>query len=184
MKLKNITYNEYFELEDKKEYDFAIKYAKELNEPKDIFGIGDFTELTFKTVKDMQYYIENGLEWNHIFELIETTKGKTYKEIGVIYIKDLCMFKSYVVEEIYRINKIESIALAHQSTSEEENAGIDDLAELGSYLQFRSLANEDVLKIEAVGQLKYSACLLELVARKKIDEYQKAFIRNKSKKAN
>lgn len=183
MKLKNLTFNEYFELEDKSEFDFAIKYDKKhFNIPIDIFEIGDFTELSFKIIKDMQYYIETGLQWIHVFELIETTKGINQKDLGKILLVDLCKFKSYLIEEIYRINKIESISLAHTTTADEENAGLDDFRDLGSYLQFKSLANDDITKIEAIGKMKYTKCLLELVARKQIKDYQTAYMKIKSRK--
>lgn len=181
MKIRNLTFNQYFVLEDKSEMNFAIKYAKELNEPVDLFKIGDFTELTFKTVKDMQYYISNGLTWENVFELAETVKGISYKALGEVTIFDLARFKCYIDVEIQRINTIENISLSHTATSDEEVAGIEDLADLGSYLQLRELANEDILKIEAIGKLKYSDCLLELIARKRIYDYRKAYNNRKNK---
>lgn len=182
MKIENLTFNEYFVLEDKSEQNFAIKYAKELNDPVDIFGIGDFTELTFKAVKDMQYNISVGLTWENIFELLESEKGIEYKILGLRTIFDLARFKSYVDKEIQRINTVENIALSHISTSDEEIAGIDDLADLGTYLQFRELANNDILKIKEIEQMKYSDCLLELIARKRIYDYRKAYNDRKSRK--
>lgn len=182
MILKNLTFNEYFELEDKSEYDFAIKYGKDFNKPNDLFEVGDFTELAFKTIKDLQYYIENGLQWIHVFELIESVKGTNQNKIGNKLLIDLCRFKSFLVEEIYRINKIESTSLAYNITSDEENAGIEDLSELGSYLQFRQIATTFSITPKEVGEWKYSAALLELVAQKRINEYQSAYIKIKSKK--
>jgi len=181
MKIENLTFNEYFVLEDKSEQNFAIKYAKELNDPVDIFEIGDFTELTFKTVKDMQYSITNGLTWDDIFELIESVKGISQKELGRRTIFDLARFKCYVDAEIQRINKVENMSLSHTPTNDEEIAGIDDLSDLGTYLQFRDLANEDITKIKEIEKIKYSDCLLELIARKRIYEYRKAYNNRKNK---
>jgi len=182
MIIDNLTFNEYFVLEDKSEQNFAIKYSKELNDPVDIFEIGDFTELTFKTVKDMQYNISNGLTWENVFELVESVKGISYKVLGLKTIFDLARFKSYIDIEIQRINTIENIALSHTATTDEEIAGIDDLSDLGSYLQFRELANEDITKIKEIEQMKYSDCLLELVARKRIYDYRKSYNDRKSRK--
>jgi hypothetical protein len=182
MKIKNLTFNEYYVLEDKTEMNFAIKYGKELNEPLDVFDIGDFTELPFKIVKDMQYYITEGITWENIFEVVHEVKKIDHEHLGMMTIYSLARFKSYVDSEIQRINKIEGIALSHTPTNEEEIAGIEDLSDLGTYLQFRELANEDITKIKEIGQMKYSDCLLELVARKRIYEYRKELVKRKSKK--
>ena len=174
MKLPNLTFNEYFVLEDKREFDFAIRYDRRyFNKPIDIFNVGPFIEMSFKTVKDMQYNIDHGLKWEHIFNLVETIKGIDQKTLGNKPLIELCQFKSYVVEQIYGINKVEAIALSYKSSSDEEAAGIDDLAELGSYLQLSDLTGGDVTKNKLVNDTNYSECLLELVKRKRVYDYNK-----------
>lgn len=179
MKIPKLTFNEYFVLEDKTEQNFAIKYIKE---SKDIFSIGDFTELSFKTVKNMQSSIADGLKWENIFDLLENEKGLKQKAIGLLPVMELAKFKLYIDEQIQIINTIESIALSHSTTNEEEIAGIEDLSDLGTYLQFRELANNDILKIEAIGKMKYSDCFLELVARKRLYDYKKAYSDRRNRK--
>ena len=45
IELNDITLKEYFELEDKSEFDFAIKYGYTFNKGVDVFEIGDITQL-------------------------------------------------------------------------------------------------------------------------------------------
>ncbi|MEX0598007.1 MAG: hypothetical protein WD512_16075, partial [Candidatus Paceibacterota bacterium] len=58
IELEKITLREYSELENKEEYDFAMKYAFIFKEPIDEYKIGDVMELSFGLVKDFQYDLE------------------------------------------------------------------------------------------------------------------------------
>jgi hypothetical protein len=181
IEIRNITYREYLTVDDRSEYDFAIKYSYEFNKPVDTFQFGDFVELKFGLIKDIQFDVSIGLTWDNIFSYIKSVKGLDVKEIAGNSLVSICQFKSYILEEIKRINEIETISLGHTVTADEEAAGIKELAVLGAYTQFRALAKEDITKIEYVKNMKYEDCFLELVAQKLLYEYQERFMRLKSK---
>ena len=61
-------------------------------------------------------------------------------------------------------------------------AGLDRFDKYGHYLQLRELANNDITKIEAVKQIKYSAALMELMVRKDLNDYEKELMRIRQNK--
>jgi hypothetical protein len=62
--------------------------------------------------------------------------------------------------------------LSSDISVEDEQAGINELfAGLGTILQIRTLANNDITKQEIVKQLPYSVCFLELYIRKQENEF-------------
>lgn len=180
IELRNINFKEYFELEDHSEYDFAIKYSYDFLKAVDIFNVGDLMKQSFGLIKDLQTDL-SGLTWEQYFDYVVKMTKKDIKEIVEYKLIELCQFKCYIVEEIQRITEIESKVLGHTTTAEEKNAGIEELNELGYYLQLRSLACEDITKIDKVKELQYELCFTELVAQKRIFEYQERLYKLKSK---
>jgi len=185
IELDDITLKEYFELEDKEAYDFAIKYSKELyNSPIDIFNAGDFTEMEFGLIKDLQYDFENGLTWMKLLEYISQISGKDIKQIVQFRLLSICRFRNYLTDEIKRINEIEIKLLGHDPSPEEVQAGISEFNKFGSYGQIRKLAMDDVTKIKEVKKIKYSTCLMELYYQKTANEFQEAYYNIKYPKPN
>lgn len=181
IELDNITLREYFELEDKTEYDFGIKYGFIFTQGKDFFNVGDFTNLTFKQVKDMQDYCQQGITWMQILDFVSEVKKIDVKEIARNKLVDICNFKSYIVSEIERINEIESIALGHTSSDDELEAGVKELSELGVFWQYDELTGGDITKKESVEKLPYSLCFLKLVANKRKSEFENKLFKIKNK---
>jgi len=70
IELKRINVRQYVELEDKSEYDFAMKYAFIFTEPTDEYKVGDVMELSFGFIKDFQYEMEKGLTYDKLFQFI------------------------------------------------------------------------------------------------------------------
>jgi len=180
IELRNIKLKEYFELEDKSEYDFAIKYSFNFNKEVNIFEVDELMKQPFGLIKDMQYYL-NELTWERLVEFIEKLSGIDSKKIGDTKLIDICQFKSWIVSEINKINLIEEQALSYDVTEEEKQAGIDELSMLGTHLQIRSLANDDLTKYEAIRSLPYELCFTELFTKKKLFEYQERLWKIKSK---
>lgn len=167
IEIDNISLKEYFELEDKSEHDFIIKYIL----PKDVFEVGDLTEYPFGLIKDMQYDYSVGITWDQLIDyIVKLTKRRSHM-IGKEKLVELAKFKSYLLSELDRINLIESELLGYTPNSEEIQAGIDRFEKFGSYGQLRKLAGDDITKLEEVKSLKYSHCLLELHYQKEEFEY-------------
>jgi hypothetical protein len=183
IELEDITLKEYFELEEKENYDFAIKYSKSVfNKPLDIFKIGDMTELSFGLIKDLQYDIEQGLSWMKFLDYLEEITGIDVKKIVNYKLTAICRVRSYILKEIERINEIENELLAYYPDSDEKNAGIDEFNKFGNYGQLRKLANEDVTKLDEVKKIKYSIGLMELYYQRVESDYQLRLMKIKSKK--
>lgn len=182
IELENLTLKDYFELEDKSEFDFAIKYGYTFNKGIDVFEIGDITYLTFKQVKDLQDSYYNGINWMDILELINQVKGTPIKQLAKNNLVDMCQFKSYLVLEIERVNEIESLTLGHEPDSDQKEAGIEELSVLGVFWQYDELTNGDITKMETVEDLKYTNCFLKLVANKRAAEFKDRLFEIKTKK--
>jgi hypothetical protein len=172
IELINISFKEYFYLDDRSEYDYAIRYAYKFNQGIDNFGFGDFMKLSFGLVKDLQYDLQNGLTWEQIIDYMILIKNVEY---GGNTLLEMCQQRQYMVNEIERISKVEAIALSHESTDEEVRAGIEDFEPLGNYLQFRQLAITFSKSIDEVRAWPYELCFTELVAQKKLNDYEKRY---------
>jgi len=169
--IENITLREYMVLDEKFEYDFILKYIM----PKDVYNIGDFAELEFGLIKDLQFDISEGLSWVKLIEYIAKILKKKERVIGSYKLIDIAECKSYIIAEIERIGLIESELLGYIPTQKEKEAGIEEFNKFGSYGQLRSLANNDITKIDSVKKIKYSLCLLELYYQKVNNDYQKRY---------
>lgn len=170
IELKDITFKEYFDLEYRTEYDYAIRYAYSFLKPIDHFNLGDFMQLHFGIVKDIQYDYFQGLSWEQFYDYMKQIKDKDISKEKLIIV---CQAKSYLVSEIIRLSEIESIALAHEPSDDEERAGMDRFKDLGVYLQIRSLTGGDVTKNELVRSMKYEDCFVELVTQKALKDYDR-----------
>lgn len=171
IELNNITFLQYFELEDKSEYDYAIKYAYRFNEPVNHIQIPEFFQMPFGFVKDLQYDFSQGITWDQIFGYLNKIKTDGYQNWKLL---ELCQMKTFLANQIDFINTIESEKLTSDNISADEvEAGIDELSELGIYLQIRELTGGDVTKNEAVRNTKYEDCFVELVTQKRLADYQR-----------
>ena len=184
MIIENITFRQYLELENRADYDFFIKYSIKCNTAQDIFNIGDFTKLTFEIVKDLQYDLANDFTWMQLFEYIYRIKEIPIKKLGKYELISLCQARKYMIDEIKRITEIENIALAYIPDDKEIRAGIEKLASINTYLQFRTIAQSLNLTIQQVKNLKYEEAFLELVTQNMLADYEKKLIEIKSEKVN
>lgn len=172
MKLENISFAEFLSLEDKTEYNFAINYSYEFNEPIDEFNIGDFQELSFGLIKDLQDDFFNGMmDFTKMLEYI--TDVFKIKDIGNERIDKVFRLIAYIRTSIRNIINVELKSLSYESNNIEHDAGIDEFSLLGVYMQFHELTGGDVTKYEAVRAMPYHICFTELYTRKLKYEYQK-----------
>lgn len=170
IELKPITITDYFNLEDRSEYDFAMKYAAKFTESIDEYGIGEIMELPFGFIKDFQYDLGMGLDLPKMIDyILLCTKRKSLKNEPL---DRVCRFSSYLVEGVKKIVENEKELLAHEPSEKELAAGMDRFNEIGIYLQIRSLIGGDITKYEEVRKLPYSLCFTELFASKQLSDYQ------------
>lgn len=174
-----VTLNDYLEMTDKAEIDFALCYSRKANEPIDLIEIGEISEYSFGLVKDMQYQLDKGLS---LFDAV-----KFFGEMGKdkLGIKDIFILNSsyrYLIAEISRVNKIESELLSGLVKPDEIEAGIEELNSLGIYLQLRQIALTFHTTIEQAKAMPYNDCFLELVTQKKLKDFESSLIAIRSRK--
>lgn len=175
IELEKISLKEYIELEEERrvEYDFAMKYAFCFTEPVDEYKVGDFMELSFGFIKDLQYNIEQGIKFDQIIKTISELTNLKDKDLGSEPFDKIIRFSNYIKESIKQIVEVESEKLGHEPEPDEEQAGIERFEGLGVYLQIRSLTGGDVTKFEAVRNMPYSVCFTEMYTAKQLNEYEK-----------
>lgn len=184
IKLKNITFDEYLCLQDRSAYDYVINYAKG-NSPfarkDDILKIGSFTQVEFGIIKDLQYDMAQGILWDKMLDYMIKLTGKDIKEFCNMKLIDIICFKNYIVDEITKINKVESIALAYEPSDDEIAAGIEKLNVYGVYNQLLSVALGDPLKIPEVKKMKYEDAFVFLCNQKERSDYERRLMEIRSK---
>ncbi len=177
MEIKDISLRDYLNLpdEERKLYDFYMKFSLTMNRPIDNYNIGDITKQPFGIVKDIQYDMLNeGLMWyNYIDYLNKMTNRKTYYLSESII--SLCQQKKYIINEIERLTEIENQLLQYTPTDAEIRAGIEKFNPFGVYLQMRSIAIKLNMKISEVREMKYEDALVELTLQKTIIDFEEAY---------
>jgi len=184
MKIKkpNISFVDYVNLKDRTEYDYLLKYSELVAE--DYFKLGDFLNLEFGFVKDIQEYLNyTGLDWKTYFEEIAKHTKKDIKELAQIGIFNLYQSRLYLRDQINIINELESNNLGHKASIEEDQAGIEVFNKYRSFLQFDHLTKGNIEKIEEIRKIKYSVCFAKLMLdADRVEFDNKLFkIRNKKK---
>jgi hypothetical protein len=179
IEIKNIKFKTYLMLNDRREYDYAIKYAFMFQKPVDIFKVGDFTNLEFGLIKDLQHDISSGLMWlkdeTHSMGLIDYMMMLAKKKQNIFFnmkLIDIIQFRNYIVQSIANLSKVESIALSYEPSNEEVAAGIERLSIYGVYNQLLSVAGGDPLKIPQVRKMPYHEAFVFLCNQKDKHEYQ------------
>jgi len=181
IKVPNISFLQYYNLTDRDNYNYYLKYAD--IKPKDIFNLGKFIELSFGFVKDLQelYNSSGFIMWNDLFNEIEKLTGKNKDKLSQLPLFDLHAFRLYLYEEIEEVNKRESANLSHKASAEETIAGLDEFGKYKAFLQFDKLAGGDILKIDEVRKLPYSICFTKLLLEAERTEFEKRLINIRKK---
>lgn len=171
IELEKISIRQYCELEDRSEYDFAIKYARLFTNAKDEYSIGDLTEMTFGFIKDLQYDIESGITFEKYIEIVQQLTK--IKNIGSEPLDKFIRFTNYILESIKQIIEVENISLSHEPDADEEQAGMGLFDGLGVYLQIRSIATTFHIEPQKVREWKYSDAFVEMVTAKRLSDYER-----------
>lgn len=161
--LPNIPYRDYYMLsgDEKHQYNAALRHGT--FEPVDIFEIGDYTELTFGRIKDIQFELNTvGISWDFIMDQIAAIKSIEIKDVAASGIFHLQQARMHMRDAIDFISNMEAANLGHRPSPEEVAAGIDMFEEFGVYSQYRTLTKGDLTKIDAIEKLPYNLCFTEL----------------------
>jgi hypothetical protein len=173
IELEAITLKEYIELEDKSEYDFAMKYASVFTNKNDEYQIGDMKELSFGFIKDLQYEFETGAKFDQLIQLISSLGQLKKINLGAERLDKFSRFIAYIIEGLKEISEVERQTLMPVLDIDEEHANIDRFEGLGVYLQIRALTGGDITKFDHVRSLPYSLCFTELYAAKQLADYNR-----------
>ena len=180
MQAPNISFVKYHELDNTKEFDKLIKFLK----PKDVLNIGEFTELSFGFVKDMQeHFNHSGITWSDFLDEMAALTNKSVKELASMSVYDINQQFRYCKEQVIVINNIEDQKLSHAPNADEKAANIERFSVYRGFLQFDKLAGGDMLKIKLVRSLPYSLCLTKLALDADNVRFTKDFQSIKDKKA-
>lgn len=172
MEIERIKLEEYFCLEDRAVYDFAFKFAYMFTIPENVCKCIPLSEMKFGFIKEMQLRI---LSQHTIYDEIEFVKKCTRRNPIKMFIDDYSRQLNYLVKELNDITDRENKLLVSEPTQKEINAGLQRFDGLGLYLQERELAGKDITKLEAVREMKYQDCFVELYTRKQERDYQTAY---------
>jgi len=173
LELENLTYREFLESENRDEYLFASKYAKQYTDAIDIYGVGNIYEQPFGFVKDVQFDLEtNQLSWDNLINFICQVSKKDIKEIYNESFLRVCQFRMYLINNIQALLDAEKKLLTSEASEDEQQAGLGLFENLGIFIQTDSLAGGDVLKHSEVRALPYSKCLTKLALNKQLKDYQ------------
>lgn len=176
---KNISLFDYLRLKDQSEVNYILTYSRKFNLPIDTINIGDLKEKPFGIIKDIQYDLAYGMSLDNLINYVVSLSGKNKNEVMQMGVIQFWQLKSYIIDEITTISELENNGLNRELEMDEEKAGIDRFSKYGAYLQFRDLANNDILKIDEVKKKKWIDCFLELRLRKEIADYEKELTRIK-----
>lgn len=159
MKIDNISFRKYHELTDTSEFDKFIKFLK----PKDVLNIGEFINLSFGFVKDMQeHFNHSGITWSDFLNEMSALTNKEVKALASMSVYEINQQLLYCRAQVVVINNIENKKLSHIPDKDEKAANIERFSIYRGFLQFDKLAGGDMLKIKAVRELPYHLCLTKL----------------------
>ena len=173
IELHNLTVKEYFDLENKDEYNFAIKYAFEFTEPVNMLNLPDIDDIEFGIVKDIQACItDNSLTIYKEIEFI--CKILNVESVGGYLLTYLCKSVNWLLNAVAEKLTIESKMLVGQPDNIDIEAGIEQTFDgLGILIQIDSLAGGDVTKYEQVRKLPYNVAFTKLYLNNRYNEHER-----------
>ena len=171
--IANITFGEYIKLGEtaKMDYDFAVKYGD--FEIKDYVSDITLEDRSFEEVKNL---MDSENEEELITKIYEIDEYNEDKIVNLPFWQVILTFR-YLLEHIVKLIKIENDILQSKVPSfvdySDKIAYIDFNMFPNYYSQLRLLAQNDVTKFEAIKQMKYSDCIVELLYLAKENDLQK-----------
>jgi len=175
MKVENISYIKYITLQDEAKEDYNFWLNNHKFKPVDHFKLGDLKACKFGLIKDLQHAFIKGVGWVELLEILALYTDLVVKDIaklGIFTIKEAFKF---IEVEIESINQIESIALGHAPSADEQHAGLERFEKYTIFPQIDTLALGNVLNYEKVKQLDYLTALTKLSYDADNKRYQKDY---------
>lgn len=157
---ENIPFNQYLVSLRREDYDTAIKFG--IVEAKDVFNIGDLMEFTFGEVKDIQYLVNYGCSWKDFLEWIAKAKKIELEIIGSTPIFDVVQGRQYIVDQVSKVNQMESKNLGHEPSVDEQRADISRFNKFKTFPQFDQLTKGKLWKIKKIRSMSYMECFTKL----------------------
>ena len=156
-------FNNYLkQLDDR--FSFIKKFAKPRN---NLCGVEleDITDLPYSVLKSTVPDLFDSHKFEEAFYLIlkNYKKNITFKRVKRARNNDKFLFMLWVKEQYKRINDLEERMLVSPPDVKLLQAGIRELDVLGDYNTIDSLAGGDILKWEAIRQMKYSEVFNKLL---------------------
>ena len=167
---KKYSFGEFLLLE-KSEFDEYERIGL-LHRP-DPWGVSDFMNWPYITVKDIQSIMSQGMNYEQVIEIITELTGYRKDKILTKSWIDVFKFIKFVINSIDRVYELEK-KLAYEPDANEENAGINMFNDFGYFVTIDRLAGGDPLKHEAVGQLPYS----QVFAKLRLNQIDNIFMKN------
>ena len=171
--IANITFGEYIQLDEtaKMDYDFAVKYGD--FEIKDYVSDVSLEDRSFWLVKNL---MDSQNEEELIIKIYEIDEYAEDKIVNLPFWQVILTFR-YVIEHIVKLIKIENDVLSSKVPSYTDYSDKIAYVDFGMfpnyYSQLRILAKDDITKFEAIKQMKYSDCVVELLYLAKEADLQK-----------
>lgn len=171
--IANITFGEYMLLDEtaKSDYDFAVKYGD--FEIKDYVSDISLEDRSFELVKNL---MDSQNEEELISKIYEIDEYAECKIVDLPFWQVILTFR-FLLEHIVKLIKIENDVLQSKVPSyvdySDKIAYVDFSMFPNYYAQLRALAKDDITKFEAIQQMKYSDCIVELLYLTKENDLQK-----------
>lgn len=169
LKPENIKYCVYVKLsgQQREDIDFYLKYGN--YDKKDYLSNVKLNERSFFFVKRLQQaIIDQNLDdfFNILFEIEEYAPAK----INDRYCFEVVKTFEFLIDETVNLLKMESETLSSKVPSTDYGMYFEqiDFSVFPSYYtQLRSLAGEDITKFDAIKNMRYDDCIVELIYRQK-----------------
>lgn len=162
-----------------------IKNDERYRQSVDSVGIGDLTDCSFGLIKEILIDMEDDFpfekQYNSLVKIIAEKGLKT--NLMDMELLTFVQQLNYMKDGLNEIVETERQLLSDSDFDEKaERAAIGDNGKslfdgIEVYLQLRSLANEDITKIDEIEHMKYSDCLLELYTRQQLRKFEKNYER-------
>lgn len=169
-----------------KDFDFMVKNGKRSST---IYGI-DFKSLILSTYGYVKFtlpeFIKSG-DFDGLILSFIRDRGIVIFDCDLDYIdsNDMMYFVLWVIDELGKVNKMESDNLASQPDIDKIAAGIDELNIFGEMNTIDQLAGGDILKWNEVMKLPYQDVFdkqMMMIKHSAFDKRYSEVLRNKSKK--
>ena len=173
--LNGYTFDEFLCLEDKDEQSLYKAFGLALK-PKD-WNTGDILDWPWSKVKNIQDIINKEMvTFAEMTEVVVLASGKEVKIICRTRWDEVFAFYNFIVESIRRVNDLEK-QLSYEPSSREVSAGIERYDVFGWFVTLDRLAGGDMLKYEAIGNLKYCDVFAKLKLNKVDREFNERLLK-------